>query len=149
MQAFIHGLLWICLFFPILYTVQFFYPSTAAWFDVTRATCKNVLTLRPGRVSDIVDGLKYYPPLPTTFSSETIQAAKDRLPSLYKIHPEIPKNPMLARGPKGVHYLLGRKEGEFFREWEERIRMGVNMRHRGQLIGTRVGDRESLDLDGY
>lgn len=101
------------------------------------------------RGTDDTDGLKYYPPLPATFQSETIQAAQERLASLYKLHPEIPKNPTLAKGPKGVHYLLGRKEGEFFREWEERIRMGVNMRFKGELQGTRVGDRESLDLDGY
>jgi hypothetical protein len=75
--------------------------------------------------------------------------AKERLPGLYKLHPEIPKNPTLHRGPKGIHYLLGRKEGEFFREWEERIRMGVNMRFKGHLMGARVGERDSLDLDGY
>jgi hypothetical protein len=117
---------------------------------VTRATCRStpLPSLLLFAVPDQADGLKYYPPLPSTFAAESLEAAKERLPALYKIHPEIPKNPTLHRGPKGIHYLLGRKEGEF-REWEERIRMGVNMRFKGHLMGARVGETESLDLDGY
>jgi len=92
--------------------------------------------------------MKHYIPLPSTFSNETIQAAQDRLPGLFKIHPEIPPGATLQRGVKGVYYLLGRKEGEWFREWEERIRMGVRMRYRGVLEG---GGEESagVGLDGY
>lgn len=94
------------------------------------------------------DAMKFYPPLPATFPDETIQAAQERLPGLFKIHPEIPAGATLQPGPNGVHYLLGRKEGEWFREWEERIRMGVRMRYRGVLEG---GDEEDagVGLDGY
>lgn len=38
-QGFLNFLLWIFMFFPILYIIQFFYPSSAAYFDVTRASC--------------------------------------------------------------------------------------------------------------
>lgn len=43
--------------------------------------------------------------------------ARDRLPAMFKLHPEVPRNPLLLHGPKGIHYLLGRREGEWFREW--------------------------------
>lgn len=97
------------------------------------------------------DALKYYPALPATYPNETIETAQERLPSLYKTHPEIPRSPapVLQYGPRGVHYLVGRKEGEWFREWEERIRMGVRMRFKGELEGGLVGTREDVDLDGY
>jgi hypothetical protein len=96
-------------------------------------------------------GLKAYPPLPGTFTNETLEQARDRLPGMFKLHPYIPKNAAkgLVRGPKGVHYLAGRKEGEWFREWEERIRMGVQMQHKGELRGTIVGDPQMPELDGY
>ena len=67
---------------------------------------------------------------------------------MYKIHPEIPQPTTLAPGPKGVHYLLGRREGEWFREWEERIRMGARLRYKGKLEGG--GEEEAgTGLDGY
>lgn len=46
--------------------------------------------------------------------------------------------------------LLGRREGEWYREWEERIRMAVRMRFSGELTDTRVFDDEiPPELDGY
>jgi hypothetical protein len=50
-----------------------------------------------------------------------------------------------------VHYLLGEREGQWFREWEERIRMAVRMRHVGELENPRVIDdgMEGPELDGY
>lgn len=95
-----------------------------------------------------VNALKFYPPLPSTFPSEPISSASDRLPSLPKLHPELPPSPQLQYGPKGVHYLVGRKEGEWFREWEERIRMGVRMRYKGVLQGGTV-EETRVELDGY
>ena len=92
--------------------------------------------------------MKYYPPLPATFPDERVKEAQDRLPGLFKIHSEIPTGATLQKGPKGVHYLLGRKEGEWFREWEERIRMGVRMRYRGVLEGGGEGGA-GVGLDGY
>ncbi|KAE8542197.1 hypothetical protein D1P53_001682 [Cryptococcus gattii VGV] len=97
---------------------------------------------------DFDDALKFYPPLPSTFPSEPISSASDRLPSLPKLHPELPPSPQLQYGPKGVHYLVGRKEGEWFREWEERIRMGVRMRYKGVLQGGTV-EETRVELDGY
>ncbi len=92
--------------------------------------------------------MKYYPPLPSTFPNETVAAAQDRQPGLFKTHQEIPQGANLQKGPRGIHYLLGRKEGEWFREWEERIRMGVRMRYKGVLEG---GGEEGagVGLDGY
>lgn len=63
-------------------------------------------------------GLKVYPALPGTYANERVEQAKHRLPGLFKLYPFIPRDPFLHQGPKGVHYLLGRKEGEWFREWE-------------------------------
>lgn len=94
--------------------------------------------------------MKFYPPLPGTFPNETIEQAQLRLPAMYKLHPEVPRNPFLHRGPKGIHYLMGRREGPFFREWEERIRMAVRLRHHGELVDTRVDhDEDPPELDGY
>ncbi|WVR09222.1 hypothetical protein IAU60_006285 [Kwoniella sp. DSM 27419] len=77
-------------------------------------------------------------------------SAQDRLAALYKLHPELPENPTLQYGPKGVHYLVGRKEGEWFREWEERIRMGVRTKFQGELRGGSVEVSEAaVGLDGY
>ena len=61
----------------------------------------------------------------------------------------MPRATSLQPGPQGIHYLLGRKEGEWFREWEDRIRMGVRMRYRGELKGGRGIDEPPPDLDGY
>lgn len=95
--------------------------------------------------------MKVYPPLPGTYAGEQVDAARDRLPGLFKLHPELPRSrPFLHAGPKGVHYLLGRREGEWFREWEERIRMAVRTCFKGALTNTRVdGDEEPPELDGY
>ncbi|KLT45980.1 hypothetical protein CC85DRAFT_239767 [Cutaneotrichosporon oleaginosum] len=96
-------------------------------------------------------GMKVYPPLPNTFKNESTEQAQHRLAALFKTHPEIPANPRLQRGPEGVHYLLGEREGQWFREWEERIRMAVRMRHCGELENPRVIDdgMEGPELDGY
>ena len=101
-----------------------------------------------GHTAKTTDAMKYYPSLPSTSPDETVQAAQDRLPGLFKIHPEVPRGATLQRGPRGVHYLLGSKEGEWFREWEERVRMGVKMRYRGVIEG---GSEEGagVGLDGY
>lgn len=140
--------------YPFIWAFKKYHQLGGAPYHVARATCESRFSSSICRRlyqadGDHADGLKYYPPLPSTFPAETVQAAQDRVGALFKLHPEILKNPTLVKGPKGVHYLLGRKEGEFFREWEERIRMAVNMRYKGELVGTRVGERESLDLDGY
>ena len=45
--------------------------------------------------------------------------------------------------------MLGRKEGGWYREWEERVRMGVRMRYRGVLEGHRADDEIPPSLDGY
>ncbi|GMK56641.1 hypothetical protein CspeluHIS016_0304810 [Cutaneotrichosporon spelunceum] len=105
----------------------------------------------PYKVAIAAYGMKVYPPLPNTFKNESLGQAQHRLASLFKTHPEIPANPRLQRGPKGVHYLLGEREGQWFREWEERIRMAVRMRHVGELENPRVIDdgMEEPDLDGY
>ena len=50
--------------------------------------------------------MKYYPPLPSTFPSETLEAAQDRLGGMYKMHSELPKPAQLAYGPQGVQFPL-------------------------------------------
>jgi hypothetical protein len=94
--------------------------------------------------------MKFYPPLPGTFPNESVAQARHRLPAMFKLSPEVPKNPTLQRGPKGVHYLLGRREGEWFRTWEEAIRMGARMNYQGELQMYRVDeDEDPPQLDGY
>lgn len=95
------------------------------------------------------DAIKYYPPLPSTFPSEMVSHAEERLPGMYKVHPELPHPTHLQPGPRGVHYLLGRKEGEWFREWEERIRTAVRLRYRGVVEGGGTGTSTGEGLDGY
>lgn len=92
--------------------------------------------------------MKFYPRLPSTFPGETVALASERLPGMYKVHPELPKPAMLVPGPKGVHYLLGRKEGEWFREWEERIKMAARCRYVGEIEGGST-DEAGSGLDGY
>ncbi|WRT68863.1 uncharacterized protein IL334_005844 [Kwoniella shivajii] len=134
-HGFIYFLSWITLIWPMIWILKRVFPRFLG---------------APWGVAYVNYGLKCYPALPSTYPMETISQAQDRLPSLYKFHPELPKNPTLQYGPKGVHYLLGRKEGEWFREWEERIRMGVRMKHRGELQGGVVGDTNvGVGLDGY
>ncbi|WWC73290.1 uncharacterized protein I206_107256 [Kwoniella pini CBS 10737] len=134
-HGFIYFLSWITLIWPMIWILKRFFPR---FFGA------------PWNVTFINYGMKFYPPLPSTFPNESISAAQDRLPSLYKLHPELPENPTLQYGPKGVHYLLGRKEGEWFREWEERIRMGVRMKFTGQLEGgVTDGQNVGAGLDGY
>ncbi|KAL7421438.1 hypothetical protein Q5752_004324 [Cryptotrichosporon argae] len=99
-------------------------------------------------VAHISYGMKSYLPLPATHAAETIPQARARLPELRKSHPHIPQDAALVAGPQGVHYLAGRKEGEWFREWEERVRMGVRMGFRGVLDDARV-EVERVELDGY
>lgn len=95
--------------------------------------------------------LKRYPPLPGTYANERVEQARERIPGMLKMHPYVPRTAAkgLVRGPRGVHYLQGRKEGEWFREWEERVRMGVQMQHKGELRGTIRGERDVPSLDGY
>ncbi|WWC64223.1 uncharacterized protein I303_106831 [Kwoniella dejecticola CBS 10117] len=134
-NGFIYFLSWITLIWPMIWVLKRMFPRIFG---------------APWNVTYINYALKCYPPLPSTYPNESIQEAQDRLASLYKLHPELPENPVLQYGPKGVHYLLGRKEGEWFREWEERIRMGVRMKFTGQLEGG-VGDAHNVGqgLDGY
>lgn len=68
---------------------------------------------------------------------------------MHKLHPELPARQALQPGPKGVHYLLGAKEGWWFHEWEERIRSGVRMRFQGELLGGRTSAADGEALDGY
>ncbi|WWC91408.1 uncharacterized protein L201_006352 [Kwoniella dendrophila CBS 6074] len=134
-HGFIYFLSWITLVWPLIWILKRVFPR---FFGA------------PWGVSYVNYALKCYPPLPSTYPSESISQAQDRLPSLYKLHPELPENPLLQYGPKGVHYLLGRKEGEWFREWEERIRMGVRMKFQGQLQGDTVNNENvGQGLDGY
>jgi hypothetical protein len=92
--------------------------------------------------------MKYFRPLPSTSPFETIPEAQVRLKGLYELYPEIPRDASLSLGPNGVHYLLGMREGDWFRQWEERIRMGVRMRFKGEMKAGRIGVR-GVDLDGY
>lgn len=131
-QTFVYALLWMTLLYPFIWVWQRLHRLGGAPYDVARATY----------------GLKYYPPLPSTFPNENLAEAQDRLGGMYKIHRDLPKPTQLVPGPKGIHYLLGRKEGEWFREWEERIRMGVRMRFRGELQGGGEEDA-GTGLDGY
>nr|XP_031862237.1 uncharacterized protein CI109_002202 [Kwoniella shandongensis]KAA5529309.1 hypothetical protein CI109_002202 [Kwoniella shandongensis] len=135
-NTFIYFLLWITLIYPCIWIWKRVHPSGGGTWSLARASY----------------AMKFYPPLPSTFPSETIDQARDRLPSLIKLHPEIPAGVEVKfqYGPKGVHYLLGRKEGEWYREWEERIRMGVRTRFKGELQGGTVpGTSGTVDLDGY
>ncbi|WVQ81643.1 hypothetical protein IAT38_003767 [Cryptococcus sp. DSM 104549] len=133
-NGFIYFLAWITLLYPLIWIWQRLHPLGGA----------------PWNVALVSYSLKTYPPLPSTFPNETLSAAQSRLPALYKLHPELPQDPQLQYGPKGVHYLLGRKEGEWFREWEERIRMGVRTRFSGELQGGVVaGSSRAIHLDGY
>ncbi|OCF30575.1 hypothetical protein I317_01238 [Kwoniella heveanensis CBS 569] len=133
-NPFIYFLAWVTLIYPLVWILKHLIPKAGAPYEVALASY----------------GMKCYPPLPSTFPSEDISSAQDRLPGLYKLHPELPENPTLQYGPKGVHYLVGRKEGQWFREWEERIRMGVRTRFKGQLQGGVVSPNEaSVGLDGY
>lgn len=131
-QTFIYTLLWLTLLYPLIWLWRRLHPTGGAPYNVARS----------------VYSLKFYPPLPSTFPGESLEAANDRLGGMYKIHPELPKPANLVPGPKGVHYLLGRKEGEWFREWEERIRMGTKMRYKGELQGGGEEDA-GTGLDGY
>ncbi|WVW79100.1 hypothetical protein I302_101064 [Kwoniella bestiolae CBS 10118] len=134
-HGFIYFLSWITLIWPLIWILKRAFPRFLG---------------APWNVTYVNYALKCYPPLPSTFPNESISQAQDRLPGLYKLHPELPENPTLQYGPKGVHYLLGRKEGEWFREWEERIRMGVRMRFQGELQGGSEGERDAgAGLDGY
>lgn len=131
-QSFIYVLLWLTMIYPMIWLWQKLHTLGGATYNVAMASY----------------ALKFYPPLPSTFPGEDVESAKDRLGGMYKLHRELPKPTHLVYGPKGVHYLLGRKEGEWFREWEERIRMGVRMRFRGELEGG--GEEEAgTGLDGY
>ncbi|OCF60325.1 hypothetical protein L486_03006 [Kwoniella mangroviensis CBS 10435] len=134
-NGFIYFLSWITLIWPLIWIFKRVFPRFLG---------------APWNVAYVNYALKCYPPLPSTYPAETILQAQDRLAALYKLHPELPENPTLQYGPKGVHYLLGRKEGEWFREWEERIRMGVRMKFRGQLEGGQQGEQNAgQGLDGY
>lgn len=132
---------------PFLLMFFFFWIFPFIWlwhrFDTERA----------GRAYDAAVasyGMKFYPPLPNTFRNESIEQAQHRLPAMYKLHPEVPKHAFLNAGPKGVHYLLGRREGEWFREWEERIRTATRLKFQGELTNTRIfDDEEPPELDGY
>ncbi|WVF65747.1 hypothetical protein IAT40_000479 [Kwoniella sp. CBS 6097] len=133
-NPFIYFLSWVSLIYPLIWILKHMIPKAGAPYQVALASY----------------GMKCYPPFPSTFPSEDVLSAQDRLPSLYKLHPELPENPTLQYGLKGVHYLVGRKEGQWFREWEERIRMGVRTRFKGQLQGGVVGENDaSTGLDGY
>jgi hypothetical protein len=132
------------LFISILMWITLIYPLILIWQRISSRGGA------PYEVATISYAMKFYPPLPGTFPAETVQQARDRLPALYKLHPELPRTPFLHRGPKGVHYLLGRREGEWFRAWEEAIRMGVRTRYQGELSIDRVDDAsEGPALDGY
>ncbi|OXG43553.1 hypothetical protein J010_06701 [Cryptococcus neoformans] len=128
----IYFLSWLFMIYPFIWIWKHFHSLGGAPWDVAFVSY----------------ALKFYPPLPSTFPSEPISSASDRLPSLPKLHPELPPKPQLQYGPKGIHYLVGRKEGEWFREWEERIRMGVRMRYKGELQGGTV-EETRVELDGY
>ncbi|EIW66958.1 hypothetical protein TREMEDRAFT_72282 [Tremella mesenterica DSM 1558] len=93
--------------------------------------------------------MKCYPPLPSTFPNESLEAAQRRLPEILKEHPEVPRFAVLRPGPQGIHYLLGRKEGEWFREWEDRIRTATRLRYKGQLEGNPDVEGPPPELDGY
>ncbi|ODN91403.1 hypothetical protein L198_05917 [Cryptococcus wingfieldii CBS 7118] len=132
-NSFVYFLSWLFMIYPLIWFWKRWSSRGGAPWDVTVATY----------------ALKFYPPLPHTFPSEPLPDAQSRLPSLYKLNPQLPKEPQLVQGPKGVHYLVGRKEGGWFREWEERIRMGVRTRFRGELVGGTVGEDQRVELDGY
>lgn len=133
-NPFWYFILWITLIYPMIWIWQRLSPRGGGPYEVAFASY----------------AMKFYPPLPGTFPNETVEQARHRLPSMFKLHREVPKNPFLHRGPKGVHYLLGRREGEWFRAWEEAIRMGVRMRYQGDLILHRIDDEEDPpSLDGY
>ncbi|WVQ75359.1 hypothetical protein IAR50_004978 [Cryptococcus sp. DSM 104548] len=132
-NPFVYFLSWLFLLYPLIWIWKRWSSWGGAPWDVAVATY----------------ALKFYPALPTTYPSEPLSTAQDRLPALYKLHPQLPQQPHLVQGPRGVHYLVGRKEGSWFREWEERIRMGVRTRFRGELVGGTVGEGARVDLDGY
>lgn len=123
----------VTLVYPFLWVWQRLSPRGGAPYDVARSTY----------------AMKFYPPLPSTYPAETVQQAQDRLPGLFKLHPEVPRDPFLHKGPRGVHYLLGQREGSFYREWDERVRMAVRMFYHGELTSTLVHDMEPPELDGY
>ncbi|WVO18263.1 hypothetical protein L204_105974 [Cryptococcus depauperatus] len=132
-NTFIYFLSWIFLAYPLIWILTRCFPKIfGGKLDIVTTTY----------------AMKWYPPLPYTYPDESLLSAKDRLPSLYKIHPEIPIDPPLQVGPKGIHYQLGRREGEWFREWEERIQMAVRMRYVGELMSCERGDN-GAGLDGY
>ncbi|WVQ81641.1 hypothetical protein IAT38_003765 [Cryptococcus sp. DSM 104549] len=96
--------------------------------------------------------LKFYPPLPSTFPKETAEAARRRVPSLGKLHPEMPRNPQIQYGPKGVHYLVGKREGDWFKDWEKVIKEAVMNRYQGELMCEAMVpelSRSEVSLDGY
>ncbi|KAK4685460.1 hypothetical protein P7C73_g4692, partial [Tremellales sp. Uapishka_1] len=132
---FVYFLLWITMIFPLILLFQRFHRLGGGVYDVVRADYS----------------MKYYPPLPATFPTETIQAAQHRLPSLYKTHPEIPHGAFLQVGPKGIHYLVGMKEGQWMKDWEERIKMAARLKFQGELVRD-PAERPGVvgrGLDGY
>lgn len=66
-----------------------------------------------------------------------------------KSNPQLPANLILRLGPQGVHYLAGRKEGEWFALWEDRIKVATQSGYKGEIFGRAEPLARDLNLDGY
>lgn len=87
-------------FVHVIFMMLFFWVVPFIWLwqrvDTARAS-------GPYEVANAVYCLKTYTPLPATFPAEQIYQARQRLPSLFKLHPELPKDPSLVVGPRGIY----------------------------------------------
>lgn len=88
------------------------------------------------------DALKFYPPVPGTHPAETAEHARARRPILGSLG----SDPLLVPGPHGVHYLAGRREGEWLNKWQQRIVDAVHSETKGRL---NAGVDDNRLLDGY
>lgn len=126
-------LLWITLIFPLVRLLEYLGIMPGGKYDIARATYN----------------LKPFTPLPSTYPGESVQEAQDRLPDLMHLNPQLPFDPILRLGPKGVHFLAGRREGDWFAERKGQIRMAAQSRYQGEVYGRAEPIVRDLALDQY
>ncbi|WRT68862.1 uncharacterized protein IL334_005843 [Kwoniella shivajii] len=134
-SPFIYFLSWVTAVYPLFYVFKCVFPRIggAPW----SVACANY-------------ALKAYKPLPTTYPDESLTSAQDRVSTLRHTHPEVPENAILQYGPDGIYYLVGKREGEWFKEWEAKIKLAVKKKFKGVLDEKiEIDNMAAKNLDGY
>ncbi|WVQ81166.1 hypothetical protein IAT38_003288 [Cryptococcus sp. DSM 104549] len=129
-------LAWPTLIYPLIIFLRKFFPYwVGGYWETVRITYP----------------LKLFPALPATFPSETIASARERLHSLRKEYPELPAPDVirLEQGPEGVHYMVGKTEGDWFKEWEDKIKKAVEDKYEGTLKEGDAREDGRPGLYGY